>query len=350
MPNQKRACTDEARCETSKFKSNASAFRRLSKRFEEYRQQDARAAHLSVDLAESKVRSGRLLVEAIDAGAFPKSMSEQNGEWWDRTIGRLPGSVLTISPDGFRWRKGEPPPGENPEFVAAASKPLDPAQLARCWTFAIGSWLVPKFPSRFRHNAAGKDWTHVLVDGETGRPMDKDGKVLRGRWFKDGKPLPYDFQWAPDLRDGNYEWRLEGEPAMEHEKYDEADWLHHLRTRAEVYAEACQLLADLVERSCVTSDKNDAADGAGGRNAPAGAVAPLPAPGARPPQRERWSEILLLKQIAPKVGLSVGARRRGVEPRLKELGSVLKPVHGGYRVRLDTMDPTYRAKFDDSAT
>ncbi len=249
MPNQKRACTDEARCETSKFKSIASEFRRLSKRFEEYRQQDARAAHLSVDLAESTVRSGRLLVAAIDAGAFPKSMSEENGEWWDRTIGRLPGSVFTIFPDGFRWRKGEPPPGESPEFVAAASKPLDPAQLARCWTFAVGSWLVPKFPLRFRQNAAGKDWTHVLVDRETGRPVDKDGKVLRGRWFKDGKPLPYDFQHTPDLRDGNYEWKREGEPAMEHEKYDEADWLHCLRVRAEVYDDACQLLADLVEPS-----------------------------------------------------------------------------------------------------
>ncbi len=264
MPNQKRACTDEARGETSEFKSIASEFRRLSTRFEEYRQQDVKAVHLSVNLGESKVRSGRLLVAAIDAGAFPKSMSQQNGEWWDRTIGRLPGSVFTISSDGFRWRKGEPPPGESPEFVAAASKPLDPGQLARCWTFAIGSWLVLKFPYRFRHNAAGKDWTHDLLDRETGRPVDKDGKVLRGRWFKDGEPLPYDFQHTPDLRDGNYEWKLEGEPAMEHEKYDEADWLDRLRARAEVYADACELLADLVERSCVTSDKNEAAEGAGG--------------------------------------------------------------------------------------
>ena len=249
MPNQKRACTDEARGEYSEFTSIASEFRRLSKRFEEYRQQDARAAHLSVNLGESKVRAGRVLVAAIDAGAFPKSMSEQNGEWWDRTIGRLPGGVFTIFRDGFRWRKGEPSPEESPEFVAAASKPLDPAQLARCWTFAIGSWLVPEFPCRFRHNAAGKDWEHVLGDRETGRPVDKDGKVLRGRWFKDGKPMPYDFQHTPDLRDGNYEWKLQGEPAMVHEKYDEADLLHLLQARAEVYAEACLQLADLVEPS-----------------------------------------------------------------------------------------------------
>ena len=66
-------------------------------------------------------------------------------------------------------------------------------------------------------------------------------------------------------------------------------------------------------------------------------------------QTDRWSEILLLKQIAPRLGLPVGARRRSVEPLLKELGSVLKLVRGGYRVRLDTMDLTYQAKFDDSA-
>ncbi len=66
-------------------------------------------------------------------------------------------------------------------------------------------------------------------------------------------------------------------------------------------------------------------------------------------QTERWSDILLLKQIAPRLGLSVGARRRSVEPRLKELGSVLKPVQDRFRVRLDTLDRTYRAKFDDSA-
>ena len=348
MPNQRRACTDEARCETSEFKSIASEFRRLSKRFEEYRKQDAKAAHLSVNLAESHVRSGRMLVAAIDADAFPKSMSEQNRGWWDRTIGRLPGGVLTISLDGLRWRKGEPSPGERPEFIAAASKPLDPAQLARCWTFAVGSWLVPKFPSQFRQNAAGKDWTHVSLDRETGRPVDKDGKVLQGRWFKDGKPLPYDFQHSPDLRDGKYKWKLEGEPAMEHEKYDEADWLNCLRVRAEVYDDACQLLADLVERSCVTSDKNEVADAAGGRNAPAGAVAPL-AVDTRPRQKKHWSEILLLKEIAQKVGLTASARRRSVEPRLKGLGAVLKSVKGGYRVQLDKMDLTYRAKFDDSA-
>ena len=105
---------------------------------------------------------------------------------------------------------------------------------------------------------------------------------------------------------------------------------------------------DLYSRLGAHSDENEVTDRASGRNASAGAVAPL-AVDTKPRQKEHWSEILLLKQIAPKVGFKVGARRRSVEPRLKELGSVLKRVHGGYRVRLDTMDPTYQPKFDDSA-
>ena len=105
---------------------------------------------------------------------------------------------------------------------------------------------------------------------------------------------------------------------------------------------------DLQSRLVATCDETEATDRASGRNTSAGAVVPL-AVDTRPRQQEHWSEILLLKEIAPKVGLTLSARRRTVEPRLKELGSVLERVKGGYRVRLDTMDPTYRAKFHSSA-
>ena len=105
---------------------------------------------------------------------------------------------------------------------------------------------------------------------------------------------------------------------------------------------------DLLSRAEWRFDQNEVTDGPDGRKAPKGAIAPL-AVDTRPRQKEHWSEILLLKEIAPRVGFTLSARRRTVEPRLKELGSVLERVPGGYRVWLDTMDPTYRTRFDSSA-
>lgn len=246
MPDMKTPCKNARSKRFATFDSLATEFQRLSDRFEDAGRQSTKPSHLSGNVGENAVRAGRLLIEAIDAGAFPESLSEQNGAWWHRASGRLPGGAFMLLPSGFRWQKGQPPPDSGPEAVAAASKPLDPEQLAICWMFAIGSWLAKQFPSRFRLNAAEKDWAHTVLDIESGRPVDSDGRLLRGRWFKDGKPLPYDFEWTSDLKDGKYAWKLEGEPASEHDSYDEADWLDLLRARAEVYADACRLLAELV--------------------------------------------------------------------------------------------------------
>lgn len=62
---------------------------------------------------------------------------------------------------------------------------------------------------------------------------------------------------------------------------------------------------------------------------------------------ESWSSMMQMKCIAVTLDLKPTARRRDVEPRLEEIGSSIKIMKtGGYRVRLDGMDATYRAKFE----
>ena len=112
-----------------------------------------------------------LLVEPIDAGAFSQSRAKKNHAWWVRLIGRLPGSVATVY-GKVEWCEGEPPPADRSEYRVDATKPFEPDQLERCWTFAVGSWLARAFPSRFRHGAAGWDWAHVAKDA-AGQPLGK---------------------------------------------------------------------------------------------------------------------------------------------------------------------------------
>ena len=61
----------------------------------------------------------------------------------------------------------------------------------------------------------------------------------------------------------------------------------------------------------------------------------------------KWSTILPLKTIARHLDLSPdSARKRTVEPRLKKVGSELHGKPQSYYVRLDTMDETYRRRFE----
>lgn len=60
--------------------------------------------------------------------------------------------------------------------------------------------------------------------------------------------------------------------------------------------------------------------------------------------KDRWSDEMLMWYIGEKLGCE--AKARTVRKRLKQLGSDLKGTRRRYRVRLDTMDPTYRAKFE----
>lgn len=64
-------------------------------------------------------------------------------------------------------------------------------------------------------------------------------------------------------------------------------------------------------------------------------------------QPESWSSVMQMKCIAVTLDLPPTARNRDVKPRLVEIGSSIKKMEtGGYRVRLDGMDDTYRAKFE----
>ena len=198
---------------------------------------------MNVNVAQSKVQAGRLLVAAIDGGAFPESLCDVNGQWWDRGQGRVPGGPFAVL-GGIRWKAGDPSPFAAPDYLAAARRSWDAAQFAAVWTFAIGSWLVKAFPDRFRHGAAEYDWLHVATDRE-GYPVDKDGKRILARWYRNGRPLPRGFVWRPGLR-GKYQWRGDGQLVDREELYDESDWLAHLRIRAEVYSDACLVLAVLI--------------------------------------------------------------------------------------------------------
>ena len=212
--------------------------------FDDFAKRATKSVHLANDIQETAVRAGRLLIEAIDANAFPKSHVRKTGEWWDRTSGRVPGGIIAVSPK-FEWREGEPLPGDRPEYLEKVRNLSQPHQFTVCWIFAVGSWLVRHFPSRFRHGAAEYDWPHMAM-GKDGRAIGKDGKPLRRRCSRDGQPLPDDFVLTDDSPSGTYEFYLDGEIAYRHDFYDEADHLDHCRKRAEVYADACRVLVDLM--------------------------------------------------------------------------------------------------------
>jgi hypothetical protein len=104
---------------------------------------------------------------------------------------------------------------------------------------------VRAFPHRFREGAGSWDWSHILTD-DRGRPLGKNGKCLERRWYKNGKLLRKSFKGRQPGMVGSYELRLKGQFVRREELYDEADWMTHLRIRAEVYCDACLVLFDLI--------------------------------------------------------------------------------------------------------
>lgn len=179
-------------------------FRRLAERFERYAREAEKPQHLATDLAQLSVQAGRLREE----------LSEQLPE-----LGKLGLEGLTFK--------------------------SEPERYSLLWVFNVGE-LAKEFPNRFRHNAAEWNWAHLAMDPE-GRPLGKDRKPLRARRYRNGEPLPDDWQGNETHKGERYEWRLEGELAYQHDFYDAADALAHLRIRAEVSADACRVLDDLLQ-------------------------------------------------------------------------------------------------------
>lgn len=230
-------------------------FRRLSRRFPEHVRRARKLGHLNMNLAATAVQASRLLVSAIDDGAFPESARDRNGGWWDRSKGRVPGGPVTVE-GTIRWSVGEPLPEQQPRFLAAASAPFDDAQYRRCWMMTISSWLTKAFPDRFRPGAAEWGWSHVAYDKDR-RPLGRDKKPLKSRWYRNGRPLPRTFKGPRPGDVGRYQWRLGGPALRVEELYDEDDWFADLGIRAEIYSDACLLLSDLIRPA---SHKGDPAE------------------------------------------------------------------------------------------
>ena len=204
----------------------AADFYQLAGRFQEYATRAVKPSHLLVDVEQSAVRAGRLLQEAANAGTF------RTEKWWRE--GMLDGWSFSSESEQFSW----------------------------LWTFAVGS-LVKHHRPRFRDEAESWDWSHVATD-EEGRPLGEDGKPLRRRWYKNGEPRSDDFCWnRSKVEPGKYERRLDVKPAKRTDFYGGSDTLAHLRVRAEVYADACRLLAEKLD-SAQTAELPRADGEAGG--------------------------------------------------------------------------------------
>lgn len=226
----------------------AAQLRECGDQLQKYADRCVKPAHLARHISDAWVTAGRLMISAIDLKAFPKERREVNRGWWDRTVGRFPGGPValygsipqallksaTLKPKhghGEIVAVNEPDPQAVEQYRIDATKPFEPEQFAKSWLFAFGSWIVKKFPERFRHNAASWDWTHIRQD-ELGRPLDKHGRPVKGHWYPNGELLPSNFQWHPSMPDGKYEWKLDSKVGDSTDSYSESDWLEHHRITA----------------------------------------------------------------------------------------------------------------------
>lgn len=224
----------------------ASDFDLLAGRFQEYADRAVKPEHLSADLQDSAVRAGRLLQKAAGARAIERD------PWWRAATARPRHRRFESHADRFRW----------------------------LWRAAVGLWLVKQNPHEFRNGAAGFDWAEIATDND-GRPVGKDGEPLTERRYLNGVPLSDDScDKPPTLQPGDvYEQRLEGEFVFREDSYDEADWLKRQRDRAEVYEDACRLLAKLIDTSHASADEQGADEIGAGRSK-----------SNQPPVQRRWTE------------------------------------------------------------
>lgn len=226
--------------------------RRLADLFDLHAKQDAKPEHLSRNVAELTPKAGRLLLQAIDAGAFPKADLERNGAWWDRAIGRIPGGPFVAHSGGFKWSATDG--GSGPDATITGTPTHDQARL--CWTFAVGSWLIKAFPQRFRQGGEQYDWTHIARDAE-GHPVDASGRRIGHKWFLNGEPIDGDAvaDAYRTLADGDtLHAEADGKTVTVESQFDRDDVMAHCRAQADVNACACRLLAHLIEAKQTLAD------------------------------------------------------------------------------------------------
>ncbi|MCL4211356.1 MAG: hypothetical protein HRU76_03930 [Phycisphaeraceae bacterium] len=238
-------------------------FSGLCERFDSAADRATKSSQLARHVDDYRTQAGRLLIEAIDLGGFPRERRVENRGWWDRRQARFPGLIPALYGEFPQWALknvtvngvefvNQPDPEANARILADAVKPLEDWQCLNSWYFAVGSWLAGKFPERFRPGANQWDWNQAVVNAK-GQPLDRDLKPLVGRWYRNGKRLPKSFVWSPKKTDAAYQWKRDGIIANKTDFYDESDWLNLRRIQAEISSDACRLLAELIEATVVAA-------------------------------------------------------------------------------------------------
>jgi len=219
-------------------------FRILADRIREAPARSETLGHIDSHLWEYDIQGAKLVLQCIDERAFTKGNRKKNGDWWDRKQGRIPGGPLTFYrpvPQALMHELHRKSGGETTIFkinnkkeaVVKAWKEyrrdvqgaFSEEQLIRLWRYTVSAWLVPSFPTRVRHNGGQLDWPQVA--------RDRSGRALTRR--------ECGLDPCPDDPRG-----LDAFVAVA-ELYKDPDWWNHFRTQAEVHADTCVLLAELLE-------------------------------------------------------------------------------------------------------
>ena len=170
----------------------AKAFDDLAQRFEDIaRRPHSRSSHFACDLSQRAISAAKLLEKGAAAGVFD---------------GRLTALWESLG----LWKYED-----------------ETERLLFFWTMAIGrSWLYELRPEAFRADGPEQDWNHYEAqpgtEYEYSEERDEKGNVVRKNWR-----LP------------------KGALTCVERRLDNEDAIYRERSRAENYADACRLLAEL---------------------------------------------------------------------------------------------------------
>ncbi|MBI4719471.1 MAG: hypothetical protein HY763_16875 [Planctomycetes bacterium] len=249
----------------------------LAGRFEEFPRLKNKARHLDAALFENEVRAGRRLIEAIDAGGFPPARENVNGVWWDRAQGKIPGGFNAVCVESkwpqvhsLVWVEDSPRIGyaiqeewaKSEEYLSLFRDPLQPWQYARCWLLAITNWLSKQFPQRFTHQADMKTFKALLAQ-RTAREIEARRSSVA--LYKDDARLPHDATPSPPaVGPVHYDVRVADHQAAD--VLDDADWSNRQRDLMHTDADACRLVAGMVNEFLAADDTSARSAGAGRTN------------------------------------------------------------------------------------
>jgi hypothetical protein len=267
----------------------ARSFRILAGRFRSVADRAPKKSHISSSIVNRSIQAARLLWLAICADAFPADRKDRNGAWWCVDDGRIPGGVLTLGADG-----------------AGGIKPLDindTGQCQRLWMLALAGWLVPRFPHRFQHEVPHQGFPRFKrINGVM---VDKDGMPLRVAYSYRGKPVDATLAEAGKARWDTCE--ALNAPIDVRDEFDELDWIEDLRVQADSYADACDLLADLLITAVHAAKHSETARSSSGTKFdPAAAQRSISEHIRNLLAAGTLIDAITIKSVAKSVGVSVG--------------------------------------------